>query len=65
MKMKLIFISILLLILVVFVVQNYETVKIQLLFWSFTTSRAIIIFSSLFMGIIIGLIISFIGKSSK
>ena len=52
----------LLLILVIFTVQNYDVVRIQFLFWSFKTSRAIIIFSSLLAGIIIGYIVSFIRR---
>lgn len=55
-------ILILLLLLVIFIAQNYEVVKIQFLFWSFQTSRAIIIFSCLFIGILIGWIFSFIKK---
>ncbi|MFH1888922.1 MAG: lipopolysaccharide assembly protein LapA domain-containing protein [Candidatus Omnitrophota bacterium] len=46
----------LLLILVVFTAQNYEVVRIHFLFWSFQTSRAIIIFLALLIGIIIGCI---------
>ena len=44
----------LLVLLVIFTTQNYELVKIQFLFWSFKTSRAIVIFATLFIGIIIG-----------
>jgi hypothetical protein len=31
--------------LVIFTAQNYEVVKLQFLFWSFTASRAIVIFN--------------------
>jgi len=62
MNWKWLVILILLLLLVIFTAQNYEVVKIQLLFWSFETSRAIIIFSTLLMGIIIGWITSIIKK---
>ena len=62
MNWKWILIVILLFVLVIFAVQNYEIVKINFLFWSFQTSRAIVIFSTLFVGIIIGWIISLIGK---
>ncbi|MFA5069363.1 MAG: lipopolysaccharide assembly protein LapA domain-containing protein [Candidatus Omnitrophota bacterium] len=58
MKWQWIVILVLLLFLVIFTVQNYEVIKIQFLFWSFQTSRAIIIFSTLFIGIIIGWIIN-------
>lgn len=40
--------------LVVFVAQNYETVEIKFLFWAFTTSRAIILFLTLVIGIVMG-----------
>lgn len=53
-------ILILLLLLVIFTAQNYEIVKIQFLFWSFQTSRAIIIFTTLLVGIFIGWITSLI-----
>jgi len=62
MNWKWILILMLLLILVIFSVQNYEIVKIKFLFWSFQTSRAIVIFSTLSVGIIIGLVISLIGR---
>lgn len=67
MNWKWILILILLLFLVIFTSQNYEVVKIQFLFWSFKTSRALIIFSTLLIGIVIGWITSFIkkGKSKK
>ena len=58
MNAKLMLILILLLLLVIFTAQNYEVVKIQFLFWSFQTSRAIIIFSTLCIGVIIGWISS-------
>ena len=49
----------LLLLLVIFTVQNYEVVKIQFLLWSFETSRAIVIFSTLIIGIAVGWISSY------
>ncbi len=52
-------ILILLLLLVIFTAQNYEVVKIKFFFWFFQTSQAIIIFAALFLGILIGWIISF------
>ncbi len=54
MSWKLITVLILLLLLVIFTTQNYEVVKIRFLFWSFQTSRAIVIFATLFLGIVIG-----------
>lgn len=55
-KWYLIFIS--LVILVIFTTQNYQAVQVQFLFWSFKTSRAIVISSTLLIGIIFGWIIS-------
>ena len=54
MKWQWIVVLILLLLLVIFTAQNYQVVKIQFLFWSFETSRAIVIFSTLIIGVIIG-----------
>ncbi|MBU2541779.1 MAG: LapA family protein [Candidatus Omnitrophica bacterium] len=54
MNWKLILILILLLVLVIFAAQNYEIVEIKFLLWSFQTSRAIIIFSTLAIGFIVG-----------
>lgn len=54
MNWRWIVVLILMVFLVVFAVQNYEMVKIQFLTWSFETSRAIIIFGALIIGIIIG-----------
>lgn len=57
---KWIIVSILLLLLLIFTIQNYEAVKIQFLFWSFKTSRALIIFLTLLIGMAIGWVISLI-----
>ena len=62
MHWKWILVLILLVILVIFTAQNYEVVRIQFLFWSFETSRAIIIFSTLVIGVLIGWITSLIGR---
>ena len=58
MNWKWMVVLILLLLLVIFTLQNYEVVKIQFLFWSFQTSRAIVIFATMFIGIILGWVIS-------
>ena len=58
-------ILILMLFLVVFTAQNYEVVAIQFLFWSFQTSRAIIIFATLAIGIFIGWITSLFGQKKE
>ena len=52
----------LLILLVIFTAQNYEVVKIQFLMWSFETSRAIIIFATLVIGVLIGWITSLVGR---
>ena len=62
MNWKWVLILILLLLLVIFTAQNYEVVQIRFLFWSFQTSRAIVVFSTLCIGIIIGWISSVIVK---
>jgi len=53
---KLIIGLILLLLLVLFTLQNASVVSINFLFWEFSTSRALMIFFVLATGIIIGLI---------
>ena len=64
MNWKIALVLILLLLLIIFTVQNYEIVQISFLFWSFQTSRAIIIFIPLVVGFIIGWSVSFIKKHS-
>ncbi|MBU1087584.1 MAG: LapA family protein [Candidatus Omnitrophica bacterium] len=54
MKWKFWFLIVLLLLLVIFVTQNYETIEIKFLFWGFTTSRAIVLFFTLTLGMVIG-----------
>lgn len=54
MNWKWLFVLVLLLLLVIFTTQNYEVAEIRFLFWAFKTSRAIIIFATLFIGVIIG-----------
>jgi len=56
MRWKLIILLVLSLSLVIFAVQNYEVVSIQFLFWSFQTSRTIILFGAFFVGVLVGLI---------
>ena len=62
MHWKWLLVLVLLVFLVIFTVQNYEIVKIQFLFWSFETSRAIIIFLTLAIGVLIGWITALIGR---
>ena len=42
------------LLVVVFIVQNATVVEIQLLFWKFSMSRALMIFFVLAIGVVIG-----------
>ena len=56
MSWKWILIVIILLLLIVFTAQNYETVQIKLLVWSFKSSSAISIFISLVIGFLVGLL---------
>ena len=55
MHWKLIILLVLSLLLVIFAVQNYEVVSIQFLFWSFQTSRTIILFGAFIIGVLVGL----------
>lgn len=66
MRLKLIIITILALLLVIFAVQNTEVTVIKLWFWQLNMPRAILIFVSFAMGLIIGLMIpTFSGKGSR
>jgi len=56
MSWKWILIVTILLFLIVFTAQNYETVQIKFLVWSFKSSSAISIFISLVVGFLIGLL---------
>lgn len=62
MNWKLLVAAFLLLLVVIFAVQNYDVVEIKFLFWSFRASRAIIIFLTLILGFVLGWIISLIPK---
>jgi uncharacterized integral membrane protein len=48
--------------LVVFVAQNYEVVEIKFLLWAFKASRALVLFFTLLIGILIGWILSHLKK---
>jgi len=61
----LIVVLVLMLLLVIFTVQNYEAVQIRFLFWSITTSRAIIIFLSFFIGVLVGWAIPLMKRSKE
>lgn len=65
MKWKWVTIIILSFVLFVFTLQNHETVRLRFLFWSFATSRAIVILASLVAGFIIGLTGCIINKNRR
>ena len=65
MSWKWILIVIILLLLVIFTAQNYETVQIKFLIWSFKSSSAISIFVSLVVGFLIGLLMNVKGERSQ
>ena len=54
-KNRLYFIVLLLVMLIIFSIQNYALVELKLLAWSVKASRALVIFSTLLIGILIGL----------
>ena len=58
MKIKLSVGTILVLLVVVFTLQNTEVVNIQFLFWSFSLSRALMIFVVFGAGVLIGAFLS-------
>ena len=66
MHWKLIILLVLSLLLVIFAVQNYEVVSIQFLFWSFQTSRTIVLFGAFIIGVLVGLMAILVkGKQSS
>ncbi|MFH1858256.1 MAG: LapA family protein [Candidatus Omnitrophota bacterium] len=52
--MKKVFGFLLILIVIVFIAQNYQMIEIKFLTWKFLVSRALVIFLALFVGIILG-----------
>ena len=65
MNWKIISILILLLLAVIFTTQNYEAIKVKFLFWTFEASRAIVLFLTILIGIIIGWVISVAGRKKS
>lgn len=53
------------LLIVIFAVQNYEVVQVNFLFWSFTMSRAVMIFILLAIGFLSGFILKGFSSISK
>ena len=62
MNWKIVLVMTLLLIVVIFTAQNYEMVEIKFLFWTFASSRAIVLFLTLCIGVAVGWIISFVTR---
>ena len=58
MKIKIIIVISLLLLLVIFALQNTEIVEVKLWFWLVKTSKALLILLSITIGVIIGMILS-------
>lgn len=54
MNMKILSITVLIVLVIVFIVQNISVVEITFLFWSLQMSRALLIFFLLAIGIAIG-----------
>jgi putative membrane protein len=54
MSFKIGFIAILVLVVLIFLAQNVEVVKVSFLFWEISMSRALLLFFSLLIGFIIG-----------
>lgn len=53
-KSKLVTIIVVLVLVVIFILQNAETVSIQLYFWEISTSRALMFFTILVAGMVVG-----------
>ena len=60
MSWKIILILALALIVTIFIFQNHETTKVNFLLWSIESSKAIVLFLTLMVGIFMGGIISFV-----
>lgn len=54
MVLKLLFLTLVLGALLVFALQNTETVKVHILLWTFSLSRALLILISLLVGFLLG-----------
>jgi len=65
MNWRLLLVLAMLVLLVIFVIQNYVVVEINFLFWSFKISRALIIFVALAIGFISGWVISLISRGRE
>jgi len=60
MNWKIILILVLAVLVMIFIFQNHETTKVNFLLWSLKSSKAIVLFLTLLVGIFMGGIISFV-----
>ena len=58
-------IIVLLVVLVIFAVQNTQTVAIKFLFWGFETTAVLSILASFLIGFLVGWLLSWIGPGKK
>ena len=65
MNAKILGIIILLVMVVIFAVQNTQTVNIKFLFWGFETSAVLSILISFFIGALVGWLMQWIGAGKK
>ena len=56
---------ILLMLVIIFTLQNYEVVQVKFLLWQLEASRAVVLFLTLLTGFIIGLVASFIKHNKE
>ena len=64
MKTKIVIIIVLTVLLIIFVLQNTEIVVVNFWFWDLSLPRALLLFITFAMGLIIGLIVPSTQKSS-
>jgi len=65
MKTKIVVIALLAVLLIIFVLQNTEMVKINLFLWDISIPRALLIFVCFAMGLVFGLLIPSSGNKSE
>ena len=65
MNAKIIGIILLLIVLVIFAIQNTATVPIKFLIWGFETTSVISILASFLIGLVVGWLISWIGPRKE
>ena len=65
MKTKIVIIIVLAVLLIIFVLQNTEIVVVNFWFWDLSLPRALLLFVTFAMGLIIGLIVPSTKKSSQ